>query len=101
MRSPNLLGAEDTQTLAPEDPQPTPLESCILSWLPMAHGKSKPQRPASGSSCPVILERAPHRSDGRNRRRGKQRSGCGKLAAAALAVAIVVVAAAYFLQHGR
>jgi hypothetical protein len=68
----------------------------------MPHGKSKPQRLASGSSCPLILERAPHRSDGRNnRRRGKQRSGCGKLAAAALAVAIVAIAAAYFTQHGR
>jgi len=68
----------------------------------MPHGKSKPQRLASGSSCPLILERAPHRSDGRNRRRGKQRgSGCGKLAAAALAIAIVVVAAAYFTQHSR
>jgi len=68
----------------------------------MAHGKRKPQAPPSGSSCPLILERAPHRSDGRNRRRGKQRrSGCGKLAAAALAVALVVVAAAYFKNHGR
>ena len=68
----------------------------------MAHGKRKPQAPPSGSSCPLLLlERAPHRSDGRNRRRGKRRSGCGKLAAAALAVALVVVAAAYFTQHGR
>ena len=68
----------------------------------MPHGKSKPQRLASGSSCPLILERAPHRSDGRNRRRGKQRgSGCGKLAAATLTIAIVVVAAAYFTQHSR
>ena len=68
----------------------------------MAHGKRKPQAPPSGSSCPLILERAPHRSDGRNnRRRGKRQSGCGKLAAAALAVALVVVAAAYFTRHGR
>ena len=67
----------------------------------MAHSKRKPQAPPSGSSCPLILERAPHRLDGRNRRRGKRRSGCGKLAAAALAVALVVVAAAYFTQHGR
>ena len=75
---------------------------CILFAVAMPHGKSKPQRLASGSSCPLILERAPHRSDGRNRRRGKQRgSGCGKLAAATLAIAIVVVAAAYFTQHSR
>ena len=68
----------------------------------LAHGKRKPQAPQSGSSCPLILERAPHRSDGRNRRRGKRRSGCGRLAAAALvAAALIVVAAAYFTQHGR
>lgn len=59
----------------------------------MPHGKSKPQ---SGPS--LILERVPHRADGRNRRRGKrQENCCSKLSvAAALAVAIAVVAAAYF-----